>query len=134
LGFLPLFLFNFNLITLANDTNSKSVIYDDVYISTTAGLYQKTNGDYGFGWMTVFRNNVNQSFLITHDLYWYSLKGDLMLFANYSTILNPFGMHTSSMATIGRVPIHRITINAYANELFVSRSGFEIGPFVFFTD
>ncbi len=96
-------------------SNQKSMnTYDDVDIDIHAGIYDKTNGNYGLGYVISLTNNLFNKIV----------KADVKIY--YNNTLNKTVSFTNLL--IDLVPLFVI------RSQFVSRSGIEIGSFVFFSD
>jgi len=133
-GIILLFLLsNITPIVFGVKNIQSPIVNDDVEISIKAGLMGKTNGDYGFGWIVCITNNINQSFTVILDTFWYTLKGEEITRGNTTFNLEPYTMDTISGGVIfSPNPIHKITLQVNVSGLIVTRSGLEIGCLVFF--
>jgi hypothetical protein len=119
-------------------SNQKTMnTYDDVDIDIHAGVYDKTNGNYGLGYVISTINNLNEIITGYIQIYYNSTDNKPVSFTNTSIGLPP--LFVCRFVNIdwhhAPYPILKLTVSVQINETsqFVSRSGIEIGPFVFFS-
>ncbi len=110
---------------------------DDVDIDIHAGVYDKTNGNYGLGYVIITINNLNEIITGYIQIYYNSTDNKPVSFTNTSIGLPP--LFVCRFVNVdwhhAPYPILKLTVSVQINETsqFVSRSGIEIGPFVFFS-
>jgi len=128
--------------SLSNVASSQAIqspnTFDDVVIDIRAGVHDNTNGDYGLGFLICITNDMDENITGTITLYWNftsitigsAKNGTFALSAHHPEI---------KIAEIDWLhfpfPILKLQIIVTVNEILksVSRSGIEIGPFVFFS-
>ena len=124
------------LPSLSADESSSgnTLIYDDIEIKIYAGVNEKTNGNYGLGWVVSIKYNQSESIIGTCNITWQTLQGDYIGFSNSTFDLIPNGeIKISGIDWIHfPFPILNLNIKVEVAEIDVSRNGFEIGPFVIF--
>jgi len=122
----------------ADNSRINNTIYvdDDIEIKIYAGVNEKTNGNYGLGWVVSIKYNQSESTIGTCNITWQTLQGDYIGFSNSTFDLIPNGeIKISGIDWIHfPFPILNLNIKVEVAEIDVSRNGFEIGPFVLFND
>ena len=122
----------------ADNSRINNTIYvdDDIEIKIYAGVNEKTNGNYGLGWVVSIKYNQSESIIGTCNITWQTLQGDYIGFSNSTFDLIPNGeIKISGIDWIHfPFPILNLNIKVEVAEIDVSRNGFEIGPFVLFND
>jgi hypothetical protein len=138
-GIILLFLLSSLIPVVSSDKlNSNRVVHvdDDIEIKIYAGVNEKTNGNYGLGWVVSVKYNQSESIIGACNITWQTLQGDYIRFLNNTFDLIPNG----EIKILGvdwihfPFPILNLNIKVEVAEIDVSRNGFEIGPFVFFFD
>ncbi|VVB60540.1 Uncharacterised protein [uncultured archaeon] len=119
-------------------SNQKTMnTYDDVDIDIHAGVYGKTNGNYGLGYVLSITNNLNEIITGNIRIYYNSTDNKTVSFTNISFQQPPlFVVRFVNIDWLHSLyPILTLTVTVKINETSqsVSRSGKEIGPFVFFS-
>lgn len=110
---------------------------DDVDIEIRAGAYEHTNGNYGLGFLICITNNLDQNITGSIRTYWNFTDKLTVRFDNDSFTLSAHHPEIQ-VANIDYLhfpfPILKLQVIVKVNETAtsVSRSGIEIGPFVFF--
>ena len=106
-------------------------------IDIHAGVYDKTNGNYGLGYVISIINNLNEIITGNIRIYYNSTDNKPVSFTNTSIGQPP--LFVCRFVNIdwhhSPYPILKLTVSVQINETsqFVSRSGIEIGPFVCFS-
>ena len=125
-------------VVSSNKLNSNRVVHvdDDIEIKIYAGVNEKTNGNYGLGWVVSIKYNQSESIIGTCNITWQTLQGEYIGFSNSTFDLIPNGeIKISGIDWIHfPFPILNLNIKVEVAEIDVSRNGFEIGPFVLFND
>ena len=120
----------------ADNSKINNMIYvdDDIEIKIFAGVNEKTNGNYGLGWVVSIKYNQSESIIGTCNITLQTLQGEYIGFSNSTLDLIPNGeIKISGIDWIHfPYPIISLTITVKAVDIIVSRSGIEIGPFVIF--
>jgi hypothetical protein len=108
---------------------------NDIEVEIYAGIYEKTDGDIGLGWIVAIKNNLNNSIKGNINTTWFRLNNNVLrnenlefnLSANHPKIKFQYVdyLHFPS-------PILKLGISVEINDIFISKSGIEIGPFVIF--
>ena len=122
----------------ADNSRINNTIYvdDDIEIKIYAGVNEKTNGNYGLGWVVSIKYNQSESIIGTCNITWQTLQGEYIGFSNSTFYLIPNGEIKISGIDWIHFPFRILNINIKVEvaETDVSRNGFEIGPFVLFND
>ena len=112
--------------------STPALLDDDVKITISAGVLRKSWGNIGIGLVITVENNCNHNITIFCIVEYYTLSGDFLWndIANFN--LGPSLVWGYEIFTIIDFhPINRLTITVEADNKTASRSGIEIGPFVF---
>jgi hypothetical protein len=100
-------------------------------------MYEKTNGNYGRGFLIIATNNINKYVEIDYTVYWNTTDNKNINTYNASFALDMAGVTIKSgMAWHSHFhPILKLTIivKLLGTSTSASRSGIQIGSFVFFT-
>ena len=123
-------------VVSSNKLNSNRVVHvdDDIEIKIYAGVYGRTQGRIGLGWVISISHNLSGNIHFIINLSWYNLRGQNVRFEMYHFNLSPHppilfkGVEWIHFP----YPIMSLTITVKAVDIIVSRSGIEIGPFVIF--
>ena len=125
-------------VVSSNKLNSNRVVHvdDDIEIKIYAGVNEKTNGNYGLGWVVSIKYNQSESIIGTCNIKLQTLQGEYIGFSNSTFDLIPNGeIKISGIDWIHfPFPLLNLNIKVEVAEIDVSRNGFEIGPFVLFND
>jgi len=123
-------------VVSSNKLNSNRVVHvdDDIEIKIYAGVNEKTNGNYGLGWVVSIKYNQSESIIGTCNITWQTLQGDYIGFSNSTFDLIPNGEIKISGVDWIHFPYPLLYIDIIVNveEINTSKSGIEIGPFVIF--
>ncbi len=111
---------------------------DDVDIEIRAGAYENTNGNYGLCFLISITNNLDQYITVNMTIYW-NITNDKTVRREIQLVnLSPHHPEIQ-FARIDYIhfpfPVIKLKVIVKVNETStsVSRSGIEIGPFVFFS-
>ena len=120
-------------------SNQKTInTYDDVDIDIHAGVFGRTNGNYGLGFVIGITNNLDKNITGTVTTYWNFTDNKTVRIESASFFVNPI-LSKIEFVDIDWLhfpfPILKLTVTVKVNEtaISVSRSGIEIRPFVFFS-
>jgi hypothetical protein len=120
-------------------SNQKTInTYDDVDIDIHAGVYGRTNGNYGLGFVISITNNLDKNITGTITIYCNFTDDKTVRIQSASFFLSAYLPKIEFVEIDWHhfpYPILKLTVNAKVNETAtsISRSGIEIGPFVFFS-
>jgi len=123
-------------VVSSNKLNSNRVVHVDngIEIKIYAGVNEKTNGNYGLGWVVSIKYNQSESIIGTCNITWRTLQDDYIGFSNNTFDLIPNGEIKISGIDWIHFPYLFLYIDIFVNveEINTSKSGIEIGPFVIF--
>jgi len=111
--------------------------FDDIEIEIYAGVYDKTNGNIGLGWIVSIVNNLNESIDGYINASWNELTGKTIRFDNSTFYLSAHHPKIDyQYIDFLHFPhlIVYITATVQTNNLTYTKSGIEIGPIVLFYD
>ena len=133
-----LFLIISMIPNVVSDTSTNRIIYvdDNVEVKIYAGVYDKTNGDIGLGFVISIANNLDTEIFCNINITSYNLQDKLVRFESWDFYQNLNYTVIFSFVDWIHFPYTIITtiITVYVEtiDLTVSRTGLEIGPIMIF--
>ena len=104
---------------------------EDISINISAGMLRKEWGRFGLGYCIVVANHGDEkitgiSYVNYSMLSGQHLGSDMVIFT-----VNPLCEHVIQTCSSGMLPVKRMFVTVIVEDVVATKSGYEVGPFVF---